>query len=50
MRARTAHFARLVGTFHDFKALKTERKMARQGTQQGGACQYKRFLVIAPTV
>jgi hypothetical protein len=50
VRACAAHFARLVGAFHDFKALKTERKMGRQGTQRGIACQYKRFLEITGTV
>src|SRR6202030_2700646 len=42
MRACAAHLARLISTFHDdFKALKTERKMGRQGTQRFTACQYK---------
>jgi hypothetical protein len=50
MRARSAHLARLVSTFHDFKALKTERKMARQGTQRLTACQYNRFLVVVGSV
>jgi hypothetical protein len=50
MRTRAAHFARLVGTFHDFKALKTERKMGRQGTQRRTACQYNRFRGITWSV
>jgi hypothetical protein len=50
MGACTAHLARLISTFHDFKALKTERKMARQGTQRGSACQYNRFLPFAGSV
>jgi hypothetical protein len=31
----------LIVTFHDFKALKTDRKMARQGTFRSRACQYE---------
>jgi len=50
MRARSAHLARLIRTFHDFKALKTERKMGRQGTQRWTACQYNRFLAIVGSV
>src|ERR1700728_3013110 len=41
MRACAAHLAWLVGTFHDFKALKTERKMGLHGTQRVSPCQYK---------
>lgn len=44
--ACAAHLARLVCTFHDFKALKTDRKMARQGTQRARACQYECFRAL----
>src|SRR3984957_11614734 len=39
--ARPAHLAWLIRTFHDFKALKSDRKTARQGTVLRPACQYE---------
>lgn len=49
VRARAAHLARLIRAFHDFKALKTDRKTAGQRTQGHHACQYEHSPETLPT-